>query len=69
MGTFLGVPIIRIIIYWGLYWGPLILRNYHMKGECTLSGGGSCSGLHIMVIDFISLILEQPPSLHIEYAP
>ena len=23
-GTFLGVPIIRIIIFWGLYWGPLI---------------------------------------------
>ena len=24
-GTLLGVPIIRIIIFWGLYWGPLIL--------------------------------------------
>ena len=23
-GTILGVPIIRIIIYWGLYWGPSI---------------------------------------------
>ena len=23
MGTFLGVPIIRIIIYWGLYWGHI----------------------------------------------
>ena len=21
-GTILGVPIIRIIIFWGLYWGP-----------------------------------------------
>ena len=29
-GTFLGVPIIGIIIYWGLYWGPLILGNYHI---------------------------------------
>ena len=28
-GTMLGVPIIRIIVYWGLYWGPLILGNYH----------------------------------------
>ena len=28
-GTILGVPIIRTIIYWGLYWGPLILGNYH----------------------------------------
>ena len=29
-GTSLGVPIIRIILFWGLYWGPLILGNYHM---------------------------------------
>ena len=29
-GTNSGVPIIRIIIYWGLYWGPLILGNYHV---------------------------------------
>ena len=21
----------RIIIFWGLYWGPLILGNYHMS--------------------------------------
>ena len=31
-GTFLGVPIIRIIVFWGLYWGPPILGNYHIKG-------------------------------------
>ena len=30
-GTFLGVPIIRTIVYWGLDWGTLILGNYHMK--------------------------------------
>ena len=30
MGTFLGVPIIRTIVYLGLYWGPLILGNYHL---------------------------------------
>ena len=29
-GTFLGVPIIRIIVFWGLYWGSLILGNYHV---------------------------------------
>ena len=23
-GTFLGVPIIRTIVFWGLYWGSLI---------------------------------------------
>ena len=29
-GTILGFPIIRTRIYWGLYWGPPILGNYHM---------------------------------------
>ena len=31
MGTFFGVPIIRIIVFWGLNWGPPILRNYHVE--------------------------------------
>ena len=26
---FLGVPIIRTIVFWGLHWGPPILGNYH----------------------------------------
>ena len=26
--TFLGVPIIMILVYWGLYWGPPVLGNY-----------------------------------------
>ena len=30
-GTFLGVPIIRTIMFWGLYWGPLIVGNYHIR--------------------------------------
>ena len=29
-GTLLRVPIIRTIVFWGLYWGPLILGNYHI---------------------------------------
>ena len=29
-GTILGVPIISIIVFWGLYWGPPILGNYHV---------------------------------------
>ena len=29
-GTFLGVPIIRTLVFWGPYWGPLILGNYHI---------------------------------------
>ena len=28
-GTFLGVLTIRIIVFGGLSWGPLILGNYH----------------------------------------
>ena len=33
-GTFdVGVPIIRIIDFWSLYWRPLILGNYHMLGS------------------------------------
>ena len=29
-GTILGVPIIRTIVYWGLYWGALVLGSYHI---------------------------------------
>ena len=32
-GTCLGVPIIRTIVYWGLYWGTRILGNYHTKNN------------------------------------
>ena len=35
-GTFLGVPIIRIIIFWGLYWGPHILGNYHIHSHAAI---------------------------------
>ena len=31
--TFLGIPIIRILVFWGLYWGPPILGNYHIYGS------------------------------------
>ena len=30
---FLGVLIIRPIVFWDLYWGPLILGNYHILLE------------------------------------
>ena len=32
-GTILGVPIIRTKLFLGLYWGPLILGNYHLEVE------------------------------------
>ena len=34
-GTLLGVPIIRTIVYWGLYWGTLILGNYHVSSHAV----------------------------------
>ena len=30
MGTLFGVPITRIIVFGGLYWGPPILGNCHI---------------------------------------
>ena len=36
-GTILGVPIIKSIVFGGLYWGPLILGNYHMLRTGVLS--------------------------------
>ena len=29
--TFLGVPIIKIIVFWRLYWGPPIMGNYQLS--------------------------------------
>ena len=26
----MGVPIIRTMVFWGLYWGPPVLGNYHI---------------------------------------
>ena len=31
--TILGVPIIRTVVFWGLYWGPPILGNYHIHNN------------------------------------
>ena len=29
-GTLLGVPTLRTIVFWGLYWGPPIMGHYHL---------------------------------------
>ena len=29
--TILGVPVIRTIVFGSLYWGPLMLGNYHLE--------------------------------------
>ena len=36
-GTILEVPVISTIVYWGLYWGTLILGNYHIKQEVEIT--------------------------------
>ena len=36
VGTILGVPIIRILIFRGLYWGPPVLGHYHMHIHKTI---------------------------------
>ena len=30
-GTFLGVPVTSVFVFWGLYWGPLIVGNYGLN--------------------------------------
>ena len=30
-GTFLVVPKLRIIVFWGLYWGPPVYGNYYER--------------------------------------
>ena len=30
-GTLLGVSIVRIVVFWGLYWGLLMKGNCHMS--------------------------------------
>ena len=37
MVPFLGVPLRRIRIFWGLYWGPPILGNYQRSPGTTRS--------------------------------
>ena len=32
---FLGVSIVRIIVFWGLYWGSFILGNYQLGSRAS----------------------------------
>ena len=40
IGGILGGPTIRIIVYWGLCWGPLTLANYPVSQKFVLRGSG-----------------------------
>ena len=33
-----GVPMIRTIVFVGLYWGPTVFGNYHMGGLLKTMG-------------------------------
>ena len=43
--TFLGVPIIRVVVFWGIYWGPLLLGNHHVGIQCILRRFGDFSSV------------------------
>ena len=71
MGTILGAPLIRIIAFGGLYWGPLILGNYHVASSYPRSArraptaigkwpcfGGSLEGITNIHIIHISNIIN-----------
>ena len=38
-GTFVGAPIIRIIVFWGLYGGPVIQGGNHVRKQ-RVEGSG-----------------------------
>ena len=54
MGTFLGVPIIRITEHWGLFWGPPVLGNYHIHPQNSACSDGASARS--------PLLLERRPS-------
>ena len=41
-GTIFGVPIMRTIVFWVLYWGPPILGNYHINLKTCASKEYGC---------------------------
>ena len=58
-GTFLGVPIIRIIVFGGLYWGPLIWGNYQLRKTIVLKAGVSPG---IYALPYHPPCTRRPPS-------
>ena len=35
-GTLLGIPTKRTLVHWGLYWGSLVLGNFHVEARCRV---------------------------------
>ena len=48
MGTILGLPIMRIIVYWGLYWGPPFFEKISNEARADLPRS-SCSNASAVV--------------------
>ena len=51
---FLGVPIIRLIVFWGVYWGPPILGNYHVSIKIMVLG----SFYNLNIWQMVLLVLQ-----------
>ena len=55
----MGVPTIRIIAYWGLYWGRPILGNYHLESNLnSLKGVIQGSSIGVIMRDARSIDLS-----------
>ena len=50
-GTLLGLPIIRITIFWGLYWGPLIFGKLPFRRVGVSSLRFRAKGLELRLRD------------------
>ena len=61
---FLGVPIIRTIIFWGLYWGPLVLGNYQLRwssgsNKTAMDGNFGAPGMLLKGVPFSELLFQD----------
>ena len=53
-GAISEVPIIRTIVFWGLYWGPLVLGNYHIHPGLWW---WACAGMLSRLISYLQFSL------------
>ena len=49
-GTFLGVPMTRVFVYWDLYWGPPIYGNYHISSKSKAPNAQAISNTELIVV-------------------
>ena len=51
----LGGPIIRTIVFWGLYWGPLVLGNYRLRFGAEGCRACHCQGVFLWTLRVCTL--------------